>query len=169
MKIWYNEITTLFCFEHNRQRNIYIEYSVFAFLFSSYIFIDDFESAKILLKSKDKFSKLSGEELKQIIPSGWIEQEWYFKTSSSEYEKVAHYTGIIKLESNGTGRVETPGNETIDWFIDENNLYIKTNTNSEKISKDDKYKYDVCRLDDETLICFGQNDVFLLISNLLLK
>lgn len=132
-------------------------------------FIDDFESAKILLNSKDKFSKLTGEELKQTIPSGWIEQKWYFKTSSNEYEKFAQYTGIIKIEANGTGYVQTPGNETIDWFIDENNLYIKTNTNSEKISKDDKYKYDVCRLDDETLICFGQNDVFLLISNMLLK
>ena len=132
-------------------------------------FLDDFESAKILLNSRDKFSKLAADELKQIIPSGWIEQKWYFKTSSGDYEKYASYAGIIKLEANGTGRVQTPGNETIDWFIDEDNLYIKANTNSDKISKDDKYKYDVRRLDDETLICFGQNDVFLLISNMLLK
>lgn len=130
-------------------------------------FIDDFESAKVLLNSKDKFTKLTEKELNETIPSGWIEQEYYFKSSSGEYEQVAHYTGIIKLESNGTGRVRTPGSETIDWFVEGDNLYLKTNTNSDKLTKEDKYKYDVCRLDEKTLICFGQNTVFLLISNAL--
>lgn len=130
-------------------------------------FKDDFESAKTLLNSKEKFTRLTKEELKEIIPSGWIEQKYYFNSSSGEYNKVASYTGIIKLESNGKGYVKTPGNETIDWFVDSNNLYIKANTNSDKLTKIDKYKYDVCRLDEETLICFGQSDVFLLISNAL--
>ena len=132
-------------------------------------FKDDFESAKILLKIKDKFPKLSGEEIKQTIPSGWVEQKWYFKTTSDDYEKFASYAGIIKLNANGTGQVQMPGKETIDWIVDGDNLYLKSNTNSQKISKDDKYKYDVCKLDDETFICFGQSDVFLLISNMLLK
>ena len=132
-------------------------------------FKDDFESAKILLKIKDTFHKLSGDEIKQTIPSGWIEQKWYFKTTSDDYEKFASYAGIIKLNANGTGQVQMPGKETIDWFVDGDDLYLKTNTNSQKISKDNKYKYDVRKLDDETFICFGQSDVFLLISNMLLK
>ena len=132
-------------------------------------FKDDFESAKILLNSKDNFTKLTSDEIKETIPTGWIQQKYYFSFSSGEYELVASYTGIIKLESNGTGCVQSPGNETINWFVEDNNLYMKTNTNTDKLTKSEKYKYDVCRLNDETLICFGENTVFLLINNALIK
>lgn len=132
-------------------------------------FKDEFDSAKILIKQKDKFQKLSGDEIKKTLPSGWVEQKWYFKTTSDDLKNFASYAGIIKLNADGTGKVQMPGDESIDWFVDEDCLYLKTNTNDQAISKDDKYKYDVCKLDDETFICFGQNDVFLLIGNMLLK
>lgn len=132
-------------------------------------FVDDFDSVKILLNIKDKFPKLSGEEINQILPSGWIEQRRYFKTTSGDYEQVATYSGIVKLNADGTGKNQLHGKEDIDWFVDGDYLYMKTATNDQKISKDDKYKYEVCRLDEENLICYGQSDVILLISNMLLK